>query len=883
MAPRRGSREQPCCVVGASPVACQPLHSTVLPDAFAMPRPVYHFGPFRLDPAARELRRGDERLALPSSAFDGLAYLVAHRERAVGRDELISAIWGRLGVTDTQLGQAIVRIRSVLGDTGREQQYVRTVPRFGYRFVAATAMADDTSDMPVAAAHAATAEASPDAVSAGSVEVVPHAPDDLPLSPSPDSATAPASGQDAEHAHPAGNGSETASSRSPAMMSAPPRSRARRVALGALLGVAIVAIATVATLRLSRAPVEAPATASPDVAAKADPQPPSAAIVWPASVEAGEDWAWLRLGVMDLVSNRLRAGRVPTVPSDSVVGLVKAREEASPGAVDPLAADTLRIEPRVTRDGARWRVDLQARGGGHDLLAVGQSEDVLAAARAAADSLLIKLGQAPPAGGEGHGRPLEELLQRAHAASLAGQVSLAADLVGDAPPELRDHPEVVYVMANVDLRAGHYAQAETRLRGLLDDAAFDPGLRGRALNTLAALHVRRDEIAPARAEYEEAARLLAGRDGSDLGLSLLGLGITAAVAGELDVAFDELGRARTAMEGAGNLLGIAQVEANLAAVDALRQRPAEAARRLRDVEARFARLAAGEELAYTRLALADAYLQLLQVDEAMAAVDRTWPPERHVPNLRLRWEAVMRRAEVFVAQGRLAEADALLARLREGADATADAVTMAMGVSLEARIAALRGQDAEAARLAGEALVPALERPGGDSRPWVLTTATHLRALRRSGAIDAAATATHRFEAWLAQRPDDWRAAWGAFARAEQAWIEGRRDVALADYETALTRLRGVAVPEDTVAITQPYLLALIDAGDLERAGTLAGHLSSWAESDFRVAWAQGRLYQALGKAAAAREATDRALRLAGERALPGQRREGPAAAGAGG
>lgn len=847
-----------------------------------MPRPVYHFGPFRLDPAARELRRGDERLALPSSAFDGLAYLVAHRERAVGRDELISAIWGRLGVTDTQLGQAIVRIRSVLGDTGREQQYVRTVPRFGYRFVAVTTMADDVSDMSAAPAHAATMEVSPDAASADAVEVVPSVADGVPSSPSRVPAAAAPSGQDTAPAQQAGYEPETASPRSPTVVSTPPRPRARRVALGALLGVAIVAVATVATLRLSRAPAEAPMAAS-DPVAGSEMQSPSAAIVWPASVEAGEDWAWLRLGVMDLVSNRLRAGRVPTVPSDSVVGLVKAREEASPGSVDPLAADTLRIEPRVTRDGARWRVDLQVRGAGHDLLAVGQSEDVLAAARAAADSLLIKLGQTPPAGGEGHGRPLEELLQRAHAASLAGQMTLAADLVGDAPPELRDHPEVIYLMANVDLRAGNYAQAEKRLRGLLDDAAFDPGLRGRALNTLAALHVRRDEIAPARAAYEEAARLLAGRDGSDLGLSLLGLGITAAVAGQLDVAFDELGRARTAMEGAGNLLGIAQVEANLAAVDALRHRPAEAARRLRDVEARFARLAAGEELAYTRLALADAYLQLLQIDEAWAAIERTWPPERHVPNQRLRWEAVMRRAEVCVAQGRLAEADALLVRLREGADTAADAVPLAMGRSLEARVAALRGQDAEAARLAGEALVPALELPGGDSRPWVLTSVMRLRALRRSGSIDEAATATHRFEAWLAQRPDTWRTAWGAFARAEQAWIEGRREVALADYESAVVSLRGVAVPEDTVAITQPYLLALIDAGDLERAGTLAGHLSSWAESDFRVAWAQGRLYQALGKAAAAREATDRALRLAGERALPGQRREGPAAPPAGG
>uniref|UniRef100_UPI002147E567 winged helix-turn-helix domain-containing protein n=1 Tax=Tahibacter caeni TaxID=1453545 RepID=UPI002147E567 len=102
-----------------------------------MTLPPLRFGAFELDPAARELRRDGERLELPSSAFDGLVYLIRHRDRAVGRDELMAAIWGRADVADSLLGQTLVRLRRTLGDSGDTQQWIRTVPRFGYRWIGA--------------------------------------------------------------------------------------------------------------------------------------------------------------------------------------------------------------------------------------------------------------------------------------------------------------------------------------------------------------------------------------------------------------------------------------------------------------------------------------------------------------------------------------------------------------------------------------------------------------------------------------------------------------------------------------------------------------------------------------------------------------------------
>ena len=77
---------------------------------------VYAFGDFLLDPLTRELRRGSIVENLPVSTVDCLIYLVQHRNRSVGRDELASAVWGRADVSEASLTQAIMRLRRVVGD-----------------------------------------------------------------------------------------------------------------------------------------------------------------------------------------------------------------------------------------------------------------------------------------------------------------------------------------------------------------------------------------------------------------------------------------------------------------------------------------------------------------------------------------------------------------------------------------------------------------------------------------------------------------------------------------------------------------------------------------------------------------------------------------------
>lgn len=77
---------------------------------------IYRFGDFELDDSARELRRGGVVVETQRKAFDVLAYLPAHRDRAVTRDELLENLWPRQIVTETARTRAVMKARRAVGD-----------------------------------------------------------------------------------------------------------------------------------------------------------------------------------------------------------------------------------------------------------------------------------------------------------------------------------------------------------------------------------------------------------------------------------------------------------------------------------------------------------------------------------------------------------------------------------------------------------------------------------------------------------------------------------------------------------------------------------------------------------------------------------------------
>jgi TolB-like protein len=88
-----------------------------------------------LDTDRRELRRGDDVIAVEPQVFDLLVYLVQNRDRVVSKDDLIAAVWHNRIVSDSTLTSRINAARKAVGDSGEEQKLIRTVSRKGLRFV----------------------------------------------------------------------------------------------------------------------------------------------------------------------------------------------------------------------------------------------------------------------------------------------------------------------------------------------------------------------------------------------------------------------------------------------------------------------------------------------------------------------------------------------------------------------------------------------------------------------------------------------------------------------------------------------------------------------------------------------------------------------------
>ena len=96
----------------------------------------YMFGDCTLDTERYELHPAGVRIPVRSKVFQLLAYLIAHRDRVVVKDELIARLWPQQFVGDAALKSCIMTARKAVGDTGRRQRIIQTLHGHGYRFVA---------------------------------------------------------------------------------------------------------------------------------------------------------------------------------------------------------------------------------------------------------------------------------------------------------------------------------------------------------------------------------------------------------------------------------------------------------------------------------------------------------------------------------------------------------------------------------------------------------------------------------------------------------------------------------------------------------------------------------------------------------------------------
>jgi eukaryotic-like serine/threonine-protein kinase len=96
----------------------------------------YGFGDYTLDDRLRRLYRRNDVVALTPKVFDTLLALVERAGRVVEKDELLRVVWGDTVVGDETLAQNISTLRRLLGDHADRPEFIATVPRCGYRFIA---------------------------------------------------------------------------------------------------------------------------------------------------------------------------------------------------------------------------------------------------------------------------------------------------------------------------------------------------------------------------------------------------------------------------------------------------------------------------------------------------------------------------------------------------------------------------------------------------------------------------------------------------------------------------------------------------------------------------------------------------------------------------
>lgn len=770
----------------------------------------YRFGEFVLDPAVRELSRAGHRLPLPLKSLECLVYLVANRERAVGRDELVSAVWGRADVSDTVITQTMRRARKALDDAGDRQTMIRTVPGFGYRWVAEVEELDP-------AAPAVTSTSAPEAI----VDV--------------ESADAPA---------------PVAVALEPEAGSVSRRRRISRWLIVLAVAAVVVLLGFVAARIMHPAPSSTASTAAAQMRAT----------VLPVRVAEDEaDASWVRLGAMEYAADRLRGAALQVTPTEQTLHLGAGLAES--GALDTdalkqlLARSDARwlIVPSAQRSGTQWRVQLRVLDSGSDVSVEAVGDTPLQAMAVATDAWLHRIQRASP--DRAAPTALQERLRRIDAELDAGQLDAARAQIQATPASLRDSAALQVREGQLEYRAGRMADAARLFeRALAQQPAAPAGVRAKGLMGLGGVALRMGHPDQAQAHYSQALAVLAddasNRDTSLLGNAYNGRGVAQVQQGNLEAAVADLGQARIAMRRTGDVVSAAMVGANLGRMEGMRNHWPQALQEFDSAIDVFERFQVNDYLAATLAAKALAQLELVQPAQARATLARTDALRGALEDPQLIAVIQNARATVALATGKLGDAEAAI-------DALAATTAQDPSVTrLRMALAVARGDVAGAGRWAGDAGARPDGQDAGAAAIAVQAAATSTDAarwLRPEGAGGAAA------------RPDPA----DAFARAIVQHRFGDRAAALRDAQAALAIANRDGSPNDRVRANLLRARILMDAGQMDQATAILGELEAYAAVDYRVAWLAAALYGKRGDAGSARQARQEAKALAGER-IPG-------------
>lgn len=104
----------------------------------------FHVAEWYVDVDSNRIQSGEQDIKLESKVMTLLVYLAKHQGSVVSREQLETDVWSGRVISYDALTSCITRLRKVLGDDSRKPIYIETVPKKGYRLIAAVTWNSET-------------------------------------------------------------------------------------------------------------------------------------------------------------------------------------------------------------------------------------------------------------------------------------------------------------------------------------------------------------------------------------------------------------------------------------------------------------------------------------------------------------------------------------------------------------------------------------------------------------------------------------------------------------------------------------------------------------------------------------------------------------------
>ncbi len=560
------------------------------------------------------------------------------------------------------------------------------------------------------------------------------------------------------------------------------------------------------------------------------------AVVLPVVVENAPEYEWARLGLMDLVAQRVRLAGQATVPSDSVVALLDATSAESPA--DRLAhlkeatrAET-HIEGYARRNGERWHVELELTNqNGKAIRKFGESDSITHAADAAVGQLVEAMGLVGPPAVTKDGT--EGLVQQIRSLMLQDQLDSAVALIDAAPAPVREEARIRYQSARIRMAKGDLDAASTLLAELDREPSTqeDREFRARIRLTQAALALREHRFGEAEQRADEAVRLsesMPARADSPMGGAFLGRASARAAQGKFDAALDDFAAARLALATTGDVRLLTMADLNFGAMQMQRDHFQEAIEPLQRAADLSQRLRAPTDELMARINLGSTYLALMRPESARKEAEAIADLQSRAADPAALASASLMRAEIDLGEGDLRAATRELESLALRID-TVPAIA-GPALSVEANIAVARGDDSHAIRRADESLAKPWD--GDELRSYARTWLLRVRVgLAQSPPQLGNA---EKSVAWATANGSSTAQLYASLAMAEEHAAMGDAGAAEDRFQTAFAQAEATNVPIDIAETSTSYANWLVKRGDLARATAVLGPQSGLVRRDVR-------------------------------------------------